>query len=258
MRAGTISVVNLPATGTDAASGISSANTYLDAWDFGNNGTTPTINGVPFTHYSPPAGTSATNYAFLTDPNFGGTLTLQTPGANGPVAGTTYNLGRTSSATQGNLAAQADGNMNTLLTDLIYETGPVDNTMQDWFLMDFGGLTAGDQYSLRIYYRYWGNSSGRLQDFYFDGEGTEQAYSSNPLDEDAGGAHYIEYDFTAASTIASVSITNAATIGNESMMVYGATVQEIPEPTVAGVLAVGGLLLGLRYWRRAPRRTSNT
>ena len=56
--------------------------------------------------------------------------------------------------------------MFTLLTDLIYETGPVDNTMQDWFLMDFGGLTAGDQYSLRIYYRFW-SGAGRLQELLF-------------------------------------------------------------------------------------------
>ena len=120
--------------------------------------------------------------------------------------------------------------MFTLLTDLIYETGPVDNTMKDWFLMDFGGLTAGDQYSLRIYYRYWGNSLGRLQDFYFNGEGTQQAYSSNPVDQDAGGAHYLEYDFTASGTDVSCAITNAAILGNESMMIYGATVEDDSAP----------------------------
>ena len=78
-RAGTITVVNLPATGTDAATGITTNKHYVCAFDFGNNGTTPTINGVPFTHYTPPTGTSATNYVSTTDANFGGTVTLTTP-----------------------------------------------------------------------------------------------------------------------------------------------------------------------------------
>jgi hypothetical protein len=49
--AGTITVVNLPATGTDAATGISATNTYLFCIDFGNNTNPPSnINGVPFIH----------------------------------------------------------------------------------------------------------------------------------------------------------------------------------------------------------------
>ena len=49
IRAGTITVVNLPATGTDAATGISTTNTYLSCIDFGDSTSPPgNINGVPF------------------------------------------------------------------------------------------------------------------------------------------------------------------------------------------------------------------
>src|ERR1700733_11358897 len=49
--AGTISVVNLPTTGTDAATGINTGKTYVNVFDYGSlNTTTYSVNGVPFTH----------------------------------------------------------------------------------------------------------------------------------------------------------------------------------------------------------------
>jgi hypothetical protein len=249
-RAGSISLVNLPTSNTDANSGISSLNMYLDAWDFGSGGTTPTINGVAFTHIAAPS--PAANTTNKTDINWGGTLTLST----GP--GTTNNLGNANSSSQGSLSSQVQSGsgMFTLLTDLMYETGPVDKSGQDYLDMDFGGLTTGNQYSLRIYYRYWGNTAGRLVNFTFDGDGVN---ASQQIDEDAGGAHYIEYDFTASSSDVTANLLDAdTTLGNESPMIYGATLQVVPEPTVASVLAVGGLVLGLCFWRRAARRTANT
>ncbi|MGH7954175.1 MAG: hypothetical protein ACREFE_19960, partial [Limisphaerales bacterium] len=211
-RAGTITVVDLPATGTDAGSEITTNKHYVCAFNFGNNGTnspSPTINGVPFTHFT------AINVATtdVTDANFGGTVTLTVGGPAG-----TEVLKQGSSAGQGNLAGQADGGMFTLLTDMLYYA-PGGNTGA-WTKQDFGGLTIGDHYSLRIYYRYWGNTVGdRVQNISFNGEGTQQDYPANPLAEDAGGAHYIEYDFTATTTNVTCVMTNAS---NQPFLLYGA------------------------------------
>jgi hypothetical protein len=45
--AGTMTIVNLPATGTDAATGISTTKTYTHTFDFGSNAPV-TINGMAF------------------------------------------------------------------------------------------------------------------------------------------------------------------------------------------------------------------
>lgn len=244
-QAGTISVVNLPPTGTDLATGITTNKHYVCAFDFGN-GTAVNINGVTFTHYNPPTGT---DYLSTADANFGGTLTLTSPGTNGVNHSVTINISRTSNSGQGNVPGQADGNMKTLLTDLIYLTGPPSSN--DWLQQVYGGLTVGDQYSLRLYYRYWGNSVGdRRQDFDFNGEGTWQAYSNNPVDEDAGtngachGARYVEYDFTASSTTVSCVITDL--VNNGSPMIEGATLEDDSYPYApfityqASAVGIGG------------------
>ena len=46
-RAGTLTIVDLPATGTDAAIGISTGKVYTHTFDFGTNAPV-TINGVVF------------------------------------------------------------------------------------------------------------------------------------------------------------------------------------------------------------------
>jgi hypothetical protein len=192
LRAGTITVVNLPATGTDAATGITTNKHYVCAIDFGNNGSPPgNINGVPFIH--PDLGNQTVNSYTNSDANFGGMYIISSGGS------AACKLARTSSSGQGSLSTQADGNMFGLLTDLIFvgSAAPVGS----WLKQEYDSLTIGHQYSLRIYYRYWGNAHGdRTQTVYFNGEGANQGYSGNPLDEDAGGAHYLEYDFTASAT----------------------------------------------------------
>ncbi|MGH7978199.1 MAG: hypothetical protein ACREE6_02405, partial [Limisphaerales bacterium] len=217
VQAGTITVGNLPATGTDAAAGISATNTYLCCIDFGNSASPPgNINGVPFIH--PDLGNQAVNTTNGVDSNHGGSYTITT---GGPAA---CEIAETSSATQGNLSSQADGNMRASLTDMIYvgSSAPVNS----WLDQTYGGLVPGRPYALRIYYRYWGNTvGGRPLNVYFNGEGTPQAYSGNPLAEDSGGAHYIEYDFTASSTNVSCMMTNL--VANDSPLVYGATLQDL-------------------------------
>ncbi|MGH8024689.1 MAG: hypothetical protein ACRED1_13955, partial [Limisphaerales bacterium] len=221
-RAGTITVVNLPSTKTDLATGITTNKHYVCAFDFGNNGTTPTINGVPFTHLDP--GNQITTVTNKIDANFGGQVILTcTNSVNHP----TSKLARTSNAGQGKTSSQVDGNTLTLLTDLIY-IGASSPTYS-WIQQEYDNLTIGDNYSLRLYYRYWGNSVGdRLQDVWFNGEGTWQPYADNPLDEDAGGAHYIEYDFTASATNAFCLMTNL--VANGSPMLYGATLEDDSVP----------------------------
>lgn len=219
--AGTITVVSLPATGTDAACGISPTNSYLCCIDFGNNANPPgNINGVPFIH--PNLGNQIVNTTNGVDANHGGSYTITT---GGPAA---CEIAQTSSATQGSVTNQADGNMRTLLTDLIYvgSSAPINS----WLNQTYCGLTAGHPYVLRIYYRYWGNTvGGRPLNVYFNGEGAPQAYSGNPLAEDASGAHYIEYDFTAASTNVSCVMTNL--VANDSPLLYGMTLQDESGPS---------------------------
>src|SRR5579859_409597 len=99
-RAGTITVVNLPATGTDAATGISTTNNYLCCIDFGNSTTPPgSVNNVPFIH--PDLGNQIVNTTNGVDINHGGTYTIMT-GGSAPCM-----IARTTSTTP---SGQADGN----------------------------------------------------------------------------------------------------------------------------------------------------
>ncbi|MGH8022719.1 MAG: immunoglobulin domain-containing protein, partial [Limisphaerales bacterium] len=84
-------------------------------------------------------------------------------------------------------------------------------------------LITGHPYALRIYYREWAADT-RSINISFNGAGTNQAYAGNPLNEDSGGAHYIEYDWTATTTNVSVGMTNL--LANESPLVYGVTLQD--------------------------------
>ncbi len=241
---GTISVVNLPATGTDAAIGISTAKTYLCCLDFGNNATPPaSINGVPFIH--PDLGNQAVNTTNGVDSNHGGSYTITT---GGPSA---CQIARTTSATPG---GQADGNTWALLNDMIYVGSAAPSN--SWLNQTYGGLIIGRPYALRVYYRQWAVDT-RAINISFDGQGTNQPYLGNPLNEDAGGAHYIEYDFTAAATNVFVGMTNL--IDNDSPMVYGVTLQDAGTPLApliteqpSASVAGGSLLVSVTAAGTAP------
>ncbi len=209
--AGTITIVDLPATGTDASSDITNSKSYTCAVNFGTQaGTVPTnviVGGVTFYHFGPVDNVITTTNAV--DSIHGGRFVLSCGGPNANKLRTQNNPG------QGAVASQADGNMQIVLSDQVFPGG-VGNPGA-WLQEEFDNLTPGTSYSLRIYYRYWGNTVGaRLQNAYFTGEGYQQAYPNNPFDIDAGGAHYIKYDFVALTTnvfcIMSNTVPGGATI----------------------------------------------
>ncbi len=112
--AGTITLVTLPATSTDLATGISPGKHYVCVFDYGNNGSPPSaINGVPVTHFDP--GNQVVNLTNIVDANFGGQAILSSGPPNG--SSSACKLARTSNSGQGSLASQADGNMFALLTE---------------------------------------------------------------------------------------------------------------------------------------------
>jgi Immunoglobulin domain len=225
IRAGTITLGNLLTTGTDAATGISTANTYVCCLAFGTNGNV-NINSVPFQQVHPGGVAPPFNG---TDTTHGGTYSLQ---AN-------HNLNSTANA---NAASQADGNTRAMLGDVVFvqSAAPVGSDLNQ----TYGGLTAGSNYTLRIYYRQWVSPDNRSINVFFNGEGTLEAYAGNPFNESVGGAHYLEYDFKAASTSVNVYMTNL--VANESVMISGMSLQWVPPTPVAPT--IGSQPVGFTNW----------
>jgi hypothetical protein len=111
--------------------------------------------------------------------------------------------------------------MAAMLTDMSYMRGlmPAGNYAK----LTLSGLTPGAQYAFRYYYRQWNANDTPLRPvvFTFDGQGTNE---SAQVDLDAGGAYYINYQFTAASTNLDVTMT-VVNPGN-GPHIYGVTLQQ--------------------------------
>ena len=215
IRAGTTSVGNLPATGTDAATGISTNITYLCCLAFGSGTGGITINSVPFQQVKP---TGVVPPISGTDTTHGGTYLVFA----------SHNL----NSTGANAATgQADGQTLVMLNNVIFEqsSAPVNSA----FNITCGGLTNGASYVMRLYYRKWVAGDTRPINVAFNGEGTVEPYAGNPLNESVGGAHYIEYDFTAATSSNSVTAFMSNTVANESVMISGLSLQYVPPALVA-------------------------
>jgi hypothetical protein len=232
IRAGTITVTSLPSTGTDAATGINSTdsptNHYVCCLAFGTGTAGISVNGVPFQHEAPTGALTASG----TDPVHGGSWTLT---AN-------HNLGATSNA---NWNTQADGNTAKLLYGPCYVTASA--PANSWLEQTYGGLTAGAQYAFRLYYRQWvSDTTKRTQNIVYNGEGANQLYSGNPLDEDAGGAAFIEYDFTAVSNSVTMFMTNL--IANESSMAYAISIRQTAPAVVNSAPSITSQPVGLTNW----------
>lgn len=212
-----ISVVQIAATGTDVASGINTTNTYLCALDFGADTNSLAINGVNFTQldlHGNGTGTASVPVFSDVDANYGGSWSLTASNTAGNAGG----FDSLAVDFPGNVASQADGNLQAMLTDITYIFGAI--PPGDFGRLTFGGLTPGAEYSLRYYYRQWGNTP-RPIDFTFDGQGTNETAR---VDLDAGGANYVNYNFTAAST--NVNLTLGVVITEQGPHFYGVTLQQ--------------------------------
>jgi hypothetical protein len=210
-----ISVAQIPATGSDAASGIASTNTYLAALDFGDDTTELAINGVNFTQVSVAGnGTGTANLPEFSgvDTNYGGSWSLTASNTAGDAAG----FAGLAVDAVGNVGSQADGNLQLMLTDITYVFGAI--PPGNFGRLTLGGLTPGGRYSLRYYYRQW--SANRPIDFTFDGHGTNETVQ---VDLDAGGANYVNYEFTAAGT--NVTLTLGVNVAQQGPHFYGVTLQ---------------------------------
>jgi hypothetical protein len=216
-----VSVVQIPTTDSDAGSGIAATNTYLAALDFGDDTTELTINGVSFTQVSVAGeGTGTANLPQFSgvDANYGGTWSLTASNTAGNAAG----FAGLDFDAVGNVGLQADGNLQLMLTDITYIFGAI--PPENFGRLTLGGLTPGARYSLRYYYRQW--SADRLIDFTFDGHGTNETVQ---VDLDAGGANYVNYEFTAAS--ASVTLTLGVNVIEQGPHFYSVTLQQTASAT---------------------------
>jgi hypothetical protein len=241
VRAGTITVVPLPGTNTDLATGITTNKTYVSCVDYGNrNNTIYSVNGVPFAH---PDFSFANNTVYATnffDPAsavwatggqiLGGYVFLSTITNS---AGNIGHIDQASSAPPGTPGPQADGNTLNLLYDQIYPGNG--QTAGDWVQEVYSNLVAGHNYSLRIFWRVQTvNNTNRLVDFWFNGEGTPQGAPGNPISLDTNvithfsGAEYIEYDFAASGTTVSMLMTNV--IGGQGSTTFFATLEDDSYP----------------------------
>ena len=93
--------------------------------------------------------------------------------------------------------APADGGSNGLFMDFIYHSGgPVGGGT----ITTLSDLTAGTTYSMRYYYAPFGISAARVITFEADGQSNGIFSDTIELSLDTGGAHYLDYTFTADDT----------------------------------------------------------
>ncbi|HEY4415499.1 MAG TPA: sensor histidine kinase [Verrucomicrobiae bacterium] len=232
--AGTVSVFSLPDIATDSASGINPSNSYLCALNFGG-GTNPIfINGVPFqpVHLNGKGTGPDECHPFFSgsDTNHAGTWSVSATVAGGD-GFADDSIGESFVG----VPFQSDGAMSALLGHMSYvRAGAQDLTNGSTIQMHFGGLTAGTKYSLRYYYRQW--SKKRYINFSFNNGETEDAYAGNPLDLDAGGAGFVDYDFTAVTN--EISMKMEVCTAGYGPHIFGVTLQ----PLLPGTGKHGGVI----------------
>ncbi|HUT45299.1 MAG TPA: LamG domain-containing protein [Sedimentisphaerales bacterium] len=208
IQAGTISIVDLPATGTDDAIDINSGKTYTHTFDFGSNAPV-TINGVDFEQgltanlSSVYTGTSSWGYGYTMDDT---RRPVNIPLHAGPSA------------------APADGSSYGLFLDFIYHSG---GPVGDGTILTLSDLTPGTTYSTRWYYGPFGIGEARVITFEADGESNGIFSDTIELSLDSGGAHYLDYTFTADDT--DVTLRFITHNDNQSAHIYGLS-NEIAEP----------------------------
>ncbi len=201
----TFTLVELPATGTDAAIGIDSAKTYTHAFDFGSNAPV-TINGVALEQGPTAAITAA--YTNTSRQGYGYTITDTRAAINVAV-----HAGNDPSP-------YADGDSAEMLRDMIYHSAST--TIGAGVELTLSDLVPGTTYSTRFYYRPWGGvNTERTITVQADGE--SDGVFSDPIDFewDAAGAHYLDYTFTADDT--DVTFQFLTNDNNNGVHFYGVT-----------------------------------
>jgi len=195
-----LTIVDLPATNTDAAIGIDPAKTYTHTLDFGNNAPT-TINGVAFDQgptenvREPYVGVSSQGYGYIVD-DTRSDVKINPHGGDDP-------------------SSQADGASAEMLKDMIYYSSAVPNEGIILTLLD---LAPGTGYSVRWYYRVWDAALPRPITIIADGG------ESIDIDIDLGGAHYLDYTFVADDD--DVTMTFICNVNNQGPHLYGITCEE--------------------------------
>jgi hypothetical protein len=205
VQAGTFTIVDLPATGTDAAIGISTSKTYTHAFDFGANAPV-TINGVVL-EQGPTAnlagaytGTSRQGYGY-TIADTRASVLIYVHAGNDP-------------------SSQADGSSAEMLRDMVYHASP---TPGDGMRLTLSDLIPGTTYSTRLYYRSWTVPSDASRVFNVKADGDRNGAFADTLRfwQDAGGSHYLDYTFTADDT--DMTIEFDAAVNTYGVHFYGVT-----------------------------------
>ena len=199
----TITIVDLPTTNTDGAIGIQPSKIYTHTLDFGTNAPV-IINGVAFDQ-GPTGnleglflGTSSQGYGYIIDdsraPKF---FRIKPHGGKDP---------------------EVDGNSAELLRDMIYHSN-AQTSIGESLIMVLQDLVPGTAYSVRYYYRAWDPEIPRSLTINFND------VDSIDVDIDGGGAHYIDYTFTAMDSDLTINFIYHE--GNQGAHIYGLTCEEL-------------------------------
>jgi hypothetical protein len=191
-----LTAVPLPAHDTDRASGIHPNKTYTHLLDFGLD-RAAIVNGVAFAPVG--VGEAYTGVVFRDDLL---ELTLTRIGAKSfrPFQNERH-------------SEDADGGMQALLSDAIFLSN---QPMPDHYALTLTGLTPGQKYSLRLYYCTDQREPVRSIRLIFNGQGHDKEIV---IDQQAGGANYVRYDYTARS--GKVDVTLRAMEAERCWHLYG-------------------------------------
>jgi hypothetical protein len=223
-HAGTLFYQAIPASQSDANSGISTDYGYTSAVDGGNTrGTDRVINGI-------------TLYAMAAN---GQSSTADNCTLNA-LSGSLSNGGGTSAS------VQADGNCKEVLSDMTFNNGAGDNSQQE-IVLDPDSLESGTTYDLRVYIC---NSSGQNRQinlsFVGDGQAAVETGFFNEDDartsaggfSDANQVYYINYRFTwDGDSTPGITITQKS--GGAPFVLYALTNQVVPGGGAAAGEAAG-------------------
>ncbi len=210
VAATTIQQAALPQTGTDAASGISTGNSYTHAINLGTAAPDVTINGVGFDGQA----LSAT----LTD-------SIRSGNTIGVSVSPTGTLGNTA----GNAGLKADGSMRTMLLPFGYHSAAPLNGLMTFTL---NNLQPGTTYSTRFYGYGWdAGATARSVEVSTSADGTPVSQTVEWNQFGQYSAFYIDVTYTLASG-SSASITLKTLDTNNGPHVAGITNQILSAPPV--------------------------